>query len=147
MCQSVENDQAKVVVIDSLNGYMNAMVDGQYLTAQLHELLSYLGNQGVGTFLIAAQSGMLRGHMGAPGDPSYLADAVISTRFFEHQGAVKKAIAVLKKRSDRHEATIRALWFDADGVHLSEPLRRFRGILTGVPVEVAAAGDDTDAPD
>jgi circadian clock protein KaiC len=133
--RAVEVDRARVVVIDSLNGYINAMVDGHYLTAQLHELLSYAGNHGVSTFVIAAQSGMLAGQMGAPGDASYLADTVVYTRFFEHLGQLRRAISVLKKRSGPHENTIRELQFDGKGVRLSDPLRQFRGILTGVPVE------------
>ena len=137
--QAVEADRARVVVIDSLNGYVNAMVDGHYLTAQLHELLAYAGNHGVSTFVIAAQSGMLAGQMGAPGDASYLADTVIYTRFFEHAGEVRKAVSVLKRRSGPHEHTIRELQFDGRGIKLSAPLRHFRGILTGVPVETGTA--------
>jgi circadian clock protein KaiC len=132
---AIEVERARVIVIDSLNGYVNAMVDGHYLTAQLHELLAYAGNHGVSTFVIAAQSGMLAGQMGAPGDASYLADTVVHTRFFEHAGQLRKAISVLKKRSGSHEHTIRELQFDGKGIRLSEPLRHFRGILTGVPVE------------
>jgi circadian clock protein KaiC len=134
---AVETDRVRVVVIDSLNGYVNAMVDGHYLTAQLHELLSYAGNHGVTTFVIAAQTGMLAGQMGAPGDASYLADTVIYTRFFEHAGRLCKAISVLKKRSGPHEHTIRELLFDGKSVQLSEPLRQFRGILSGTPVETS----------
>ena len=144
--RAVEEDHARVVVIDSLNGYVNAMVDGHYLTAQLHELLSYAGNHGVSTFVIAAQTGMLAGQMGAPGDASYLADTVIHTRFFEHAGQVRKAISVLKKRSGPHEHTIRELRFDGKGVWLSEPLRQFRGILTGVPVETPGSDLPSGAP-
>jgi circadian clock protein KaiC len=135
---AVEQDGARVVVVDSLNGYMNAIVDGHYLTAQLHELLSYLHNHGVSTFIVAAQTGLFAGQMGAPGDASYLADTVVYLRFYEHAGKVKKAISVLKKRSGRHEDTIRELHFDARGVHLSEPLAHFRGVLTGVPVEASS---------
>ena len=133
---AVERDGARVIVIDSLNGYVNAMVDGHYLTAQLHELLSYLGNRGVTSFLVAAQTGMIAGAMGTPGDASYLADSVLFLRFFEHAGKIKKAISVLKKRSGAHEDTIRELCFDARGIHLSEPLSAFRGILSGNPVEI-----------
>jgi circadian clock protein KaiC len=92
----------------------------------------------VSTFVIAAQTGMLAGQMGAPGDASYLADTVVYTRFFEHAGQLRKAISVLKKRSGRHEHTIRELHFDGKGIRLSEPLRQFRGILTGVPVETSS---------
>lgn len=136
---AVEIEQAKVVVIDSLNGYVNAMVDAQYLTAQLHELLSFLANHGVSSFLVAAQSGMLVGQMGTPGDASYLADTVIYMRFYEYAGKVKKAISVLKKRTGPHEDTIREVRFDAAGVHLSEPLKEFRGVLSGLPVPVSEA--------
>ena len=136
--KSVQDDHARVVVIDSLNGYLNAMPEDQFLTAQLHELLSFLNNEGVATFLVVAQSGLMGGNMRAPVDASYLADAVIMLRMYEHLGKVKKAVSVLKKRSGSHEEAIRQIWFDAEGIHLSEPLVQLRGVLTGVPVEVAA---------
>jgi len=140
--RSVETDGARVIILDSLNGYVNAMVDGQYLTAQLHELLAYLANQGVSTFLIAGQTGLLSGPMGTPGDASYLADTVVFIRFFEHGAKLRKAISVIKKRSGAHEDTIRELCFDADGVHLSGPLSQLHGVLTGVPVERRARRDE-----
>ncbi|MBX3618850.1 MAG: AAA family ATPase [Rhizobacter sp.] len=145
--RAVEVDGARVVVIDSLNGYLNALPEDKFLTAQLHELLAYLNNQGVATFLIAAQNGVLGTTNRQTIDASYLADAVVLLRMYEHGGRVKKAISVAKKRSGRHEESIRQLWFDAQGVHLSEPLMRLRGVLTGVPVEVpASAADDNVAP-
>ncbi|MDZ5456836.1 ATPase domain-containing protein [Azohydromonas lata] len=131
---AVEQRDARVVVIDSLNGYLNAMPDGRFLTAQLHELLAYLNHRGVATFLVAAQSGLLGPNMQSPVDASYLADSVVVMRMFEHDGRVKKAISVFKKRSGRHEETIRQIWFDAGGVHLSAPLAGLRGVLAGVPV-------------
>ncbi len=134
--RSVEVDGARVVVIDSLNGYLNAIPDGQFLTAQLHELLAYLNDRGVASFLIAAQTGMVGTEMRSPVESSYLADTVVLLRMYEHEGAVRKAISVTKKRSGAHEDSIRRLWFDASGVHLSEPLMHLRGVLTGVPVEV-----------
>jgi circadian clock protein KaiC len=136
---SVENDRARVVIIDSLNGYLNAMTQVNFLTAQLHELLSYLNNKGVTTFMVVAQSGMLGANMSSPIDASYLADSVIIMRYFEHGGSVKKAISVMKKRTGGHEESIRQLWFNNEGVHLSEPLLQLRGVLTGVPVETGAA--------
>jgi circadian clock protein KaiC len=134
--RSVEEDRARVVVIDSLNGYLNAMPQDNFLTAQLHELLSYLNNKGVTTFLVTAQHGMLGATMLSPVDASYLADSVVMLRYFEHQGSVKKAISVMKKRTGGHEESIRNMWFDSKGIHLSEPLLQLRGVLTGVPVEV-----------
>ena len=134
--EAVEKDGATVVVIDSLNGYLNAMPEERALTVQLHELLSYLNNHGVATFLVAAQSGMMGMNMRSPVDTSYLADTVVLFRMYEHVGSVRKAISVIKKRSGPHEDTIRQLWFNAQGVHLGPPLTHLRGVLTGVPVEI-----------
>ena len=133
--QSVERDNARVVVLDSLNGYLNAMPDERFLTAQLHELLTYLGRSGVTTLMVVAQAGVVGMNMVSPVDASYLADSVVLFRYFEHSGKVKKAISVMKKRSGKHEQSIREMNFDERGIHLSEPLAQFRGILTGVPVE------------
>ncbi len=133
---AVEEGGAQVVVIDSLNGYLNSMPHDDYLNAQLHELLSYLNNTGVATFLIVAQSGLMGSAMSAPVEASYLADTVVVLRYFEHLGNVKKAISALKKRTGSHEEAIREIWFDEKGIHLSEPLMKLRGILTGVPIEL-----------
>jgi circadian clock protein KaiC len=133
--QAVDEEQARVVVIDSLNGYMNAMPEERFLTAQLHELLTYLGRRGVTTIMVVAQHGMLGVNMRSPVDTSYLADSVVLFRYYEYGGKVKKAISVIKKRSGAHEESIRELIFDAKGIRLSQPLENFRGILTGVPIE------------
>ena len=140
--EAVETNDARIVVIDSLNGYLNAMPEDRALTAQLHELLSFLNNCGVASFLVSAQSGMMGMAMRSPVDASYLADAVILTRMFEHRGRVKKAISVLKKRSGVHEESIRELRMDSRGVQLSEPLTNLRGVLAGVPVEADPRPDD-----
>jgi circadian clock protein KaiC len=136
--QAVDVRGARVVVIDSLNGYLNAMPDEQFLLVQLHELLTYLGRKGVTTFLVMAQHGLVGNVVSSPVDSSYLADSVVLLRYFEDAGKVRKAISVVKKRSGWHEETIRELWFDGAGIHLSEPLTRFRGVLSGHPSE---AGD------
>jgi circadian clock protein KaiC len=140
---AVEERGARVVVIDSLNGYINAMPEERALTVQLHELLNYLNNHGVATFLVAAQAGMMGPNMRSPVDASYLADTVVMFRLYEHEGHVKKAVSVLKKRSGRHEESVRQIWFDDTGVHLSKPLLHLRGVLVGVPVETGAMVDDT----
>lgn len=134
--EAVERDKARVVVIDSLNGYLHAMPEEHFLTAQLHELLTYLGHQGVTTIMVVAQHGLMGTSMQAPVDTSYLADSVVLLRYFEYRGKVKKAISVVKKRSGAHEESIRELRFDDKGIHLSEPLVQYRGVLTGVPVEL-----------
>ena len=142
--RAVERDHARIIVIDSLNGYLNAMPDDKSLMVQLRELLSYLNNRGVATFLVAAQSGLMGANMRSPVDTSYLADAVVMLRMFEHAGRVKKAISTLKKRSGPHEESIRQIWFDADGIHLSEPLVALRGVLTGVPSDEQRRAEEPD---
>jgi circadian clock protein KaiC len=123
---------AKVVVIDSLNGYLQAMPEERFLTSQLHELLTYLGHKGVVTFLLVAQHGLI-GQMQAPVDTTYLADTVILFRYFEAMGEVRQALSVVKKRSGRHERTIRELSMGENGIKVGKPLREFHGVLGGTP--------------
>ncbi len=130
---------AKVVVIDSLNGYLNAMPEERFLIAQLHELLTYLGHKGVVTFLIVAQHGLV-GHMESPIDTTYLADTVMLFRYFEAMGEVRQAISVVKKRSGKHERTIRELRLDSGGINVGPPLRDFQGVLTGTPTYRGPSG-------
>lgn len=130
---AVEERQAKVVIIDSLNGYLNAMPEERHLTIQLHELLMYLGQKGVATILIGAHQGVIGSQMTAPVDASYLADAVIMLRYFESRGEVRQAISVMKKRGSRHERTLREFRLDQGRIAVGEALRDFRGVLTGVP--------------
>jgi circadian clock protein KaiC len=126
--------KASVIVIDSLNGYMQSMPEERFLTAQLHELLAYLGHQGVATILIGVHQGLIGAAMQTPVDASYLADGVILLRYFEARGEVRQAISVMKRRGGTHERTIRELQLDAEhGIRVGAPLREFRGILTGVP--------------
>jgi circadian clock protein KaiC len=131
--QEVEQKNASIVVIDSLNGYLNAMPEERFLTIQLHELLMYLGQQGVATVLIGAHQGLIGAQMNTPVDASYLADAVILLRYYESRGEVRQVISVMKKRGSRHERTIREFSLER-GIVLGQPLRKFRGVLTGVPV-------------
>ena len=128
----VERDGVRMIIIDSLNGYVQAMPQEQYLTLQLHELLAYLHNQNVVTILTLAQQGMI-GTMQTPVDLTYLADTVLLTRFFEASGSVKKAVSVIKKRTGSHETTIREFTIDNTGVRVGPILNQFQGILTGVP--------------
>jgi circadian clock protein KaiC len=130
---SVEQDKARIVVIDSLNGYLVSMPDERFLVLQMHELLSYLSQMGVLTMLVLAQHGLV-GPMDTPIDISYLSDAVLMLRYFEYDGTVRRALSVVKKRSGRHEHTIREFRLSPGGVQLGPPLRGFSGILSGSPV-------------
>jgi circadian clock protein KaiC len=143
---AVEERDVRVVVIDSLNGYLNAMPEERFLTIQLHELLMYLGQRGVATVLIGAHQGLIGAQMHTPVDASYLADAVILLRYFEARGEVRQAISVMKKRGGSHERTIREFHMDGDGIRVGQVLNHFRGILTGVPVYEGPAGTQEPAP-
>jgi len=132
--QVVEEEDVRVVVIDSLNGYLNAMPGEQHMLLQLHDLLAYLGSLGVITLLVSAQLGLI-GTMSNRVDVSYLADGVVLLRYYEAEGEVKQAIAVLKQRTGEHERTIRPFSMSASGFEIGEPLRDMRGVLTGVPQE------------
>jgi circadian clock protein KaiC len=136
---AVERDGARVVVIDSLNGYLNAMPDERFLILQMHELLSYLAQQGVLTISVLAQHGLI-GPMETPLDISYLSDAVLMLRYFEVGGTVRRALSVIKKRSGRHERTIREFSLGASGITVGPPLTEFSGIFLGTPKYI---GDTT----
>ncbi len=125
-------EKIKVVVIDSLNGYIQAMPQEQFLALQLHELLAFLNNQGLITIMTLAQQGLI-GQMQAPVDLTYLADTVILTRFFEAGGEVRKAVSIIKKRTGMHESTIREFMIGKNGVEVGPVLKDFQGVLTGVP--------------
>ncbi len=136
--RSVESNRTRVVVLDSLNGYLQSMLEERFLVTQLHELLSYLGQQGVLTLMILAQHGLV-GHMQAPLDLTYLADTVLLLRYFEDRGEIRKAISVIKKRSGGHEPSIREFRIEASGIRVGQPLKDFQGILTGTPQYRGAA--------
>ena len=129
----VEQNNARLVVIDSVNGYLMATPQTRFLTMQFHELLSYLNRQGVVSILIVGQYGLV-GSMQTPIDMSYLADAVVLLRYFEAGGEVRQAISILKKRTGKHERTIREFRIQEGGIYLGQPLTEFQGVLTGVPV-------------
>ncbi len=131
---------AKIVVIDSLNGYLNAMPEARFLTTHLREVLTYLGQRGVVTFLIGVQQGMV-GTMTTGIDVSYMADNVLILRYFEARGAVAKAISVFKKRGSQHEATLRQFHIKSNGIEVGPVLDNFQGVLTGVPTLVSALQD------
>lgn len=137
--RSVRERHTSVVVIDSLNGYLNAMPEERTLALQLHELLSVLNQGNVTTFMVMAQHGLLGPTMQSPVDISYLADAVVMLRYFEADGAVRKAISVVKKRSGAHEDTIREYQMGSpNAISIGAPLAGFRGVLTGVPTYIGA---------
>jgi circadian clock protein KaiC len=131
VCNAADSG-AKVIVIDSLNGYLNAMPDARFLNIHLHEILTYLGQRGVVTFLIGVQNGIV-GSMTTGIDVSYMADNVLMLRYFEARGAVEKSLSVFKKRGSGHETTLRRFRITGSGVEVGNVLANFQGVLTGVP--------------
>ncbi|HET6149428.1 MAG TPA: ATPase domain-containing protein [Polyangia bacterium] len=136
---AVEHGNARMIVIDSLNGYLQSVPEESFLVLHLHELLTYLAQNGITTIMNIAQHGLLGPAMAAPIDVSYLADSVLFLRYFEAFGEVRQAISIVKKRSGRHEHAIREFQLDQGGVRVGKPLRDFHGVLTGVPTYVGGA--------
>jgi circadian clock protein KaiC len=132
--EAVEKHGARTIVIDSLNGYLNAMPEERFLTLHLHEMLTYLGDHGVATILVMAQHGLIGSNMISSVDVSYLADCVVLLRYYEAEGELHKAISVMKKRSGDHEKAIREFSMSEDGLSVGPPLKGFRGILSGIPI-------------
>jgi circadian clock protein KaiC len=129
----VETKDTRVVVIDSLNGFLASMPGEHDLTLHLHELLAFLNQKGVVTFLIFTQHGLI-GAMQTEIDVSYLSDTVVLLRYYEAEGELRQLVSVVKQRVGQHERTLRELRMSNDGVEIGEPLSSFRGVLTGVPV-------------
>jgi circadian clock protein KaiC len=135
----VDEEDLSLVVIDSMNGFLNAMPHEQFLAMQLHELLAYLGQQGIATLLTLAQHGFI-GVTNSSIDVSYLADTVLLFRYFERAGSIRQALSVVKKRSGAHERTIRELIFDEGQIRVGPPLDDFEGVLTGTPTYIGQSG-------
>jgi circadian clock protein KaiC len=125
-------DKTRMVIIDSINGYLNALPAERYLNLQLHELLTFLNQQGVITIMVLAQQGLV-GSMQSIVDLTYLADTVVLLRYFEARGVVKQALSIIKKRSGNHERVIREIVIRKGGIELSQPLVHMQGVLTGIP--------------
>ncbi len=140
VCRAADQG-ARVIVIDSLNGYLNAMPEARFLTTHLREVLTYLGQRGVVTILVGVQQGVI-GTMGGTVDVSYLADNVLLLRYYEASGAVHKALSVFKKRGSQHETTLRSFDITSRGIQVGAVLKDFRGILTGVPVRTGSEKDE-----
>lgn len=137
--RTVEFDNAKIVVIDSLNGYLSSMPEEKYLFTHLHELFAYLNQKGVLTIMVVAQHGLL-GFNANQLDISYMSDSVLLFRYFESQGEIRQAVSVFKRRTGKHERSLRQLHINQTGVQVGEPLVGFQGIMTGVPEYVQQAG-------
>jgi len=129
---AVESKHAKVVVIDSVNAYLHAMPGEKHLLLQMHELLTYLNQQGIITILILGQHGLI-GEMRSDVDLSYLSDTIMLFRFFESGGELRTALSVVKSRTSAHEHAIREFRLTTQGMEVGEPLTDFEGVLTGIP--------------
>ena len=138
--RAVEDDDVRLIVIDSINGYMQSMPEERLLAIQVHELLSYLSNCGVTTIMTLVQRGIFGSPVDEAAEVSYLADNVVLLRYFEVMGAVRQSVSVVKKRTGDHERTIRECRVDRGGLHVGSPLKEFQGVLTGVPQYMGDVG-------
>ncbi len=129
---AVEREQVTFIAIDSLNAFLQAMPGEKYLMLQMHELLSYLNQQGVITMLVLGQHGII-GEVRSDVDLSYLSDAIVMYRYFEARGRVLKAVSIAKSRTTAHETTIREFRLGPHGIEIGDPLKDFEGVLTGLP--------------
>ena len=137
--ERVARDEARLVIIDSLNGYYAAMPEERFLVLHMHELLSYLNRQGTVTLLTMAQHGLI-GDMRTPADLTYLSDSVLLLRYFEASGRVRRAISAIKKRAGPHEDAIREFRWTREGLEVGAPLTGFQGVLRGIPNYVGQSG-------
>jgi circadian clock protein KaiC len=135
----VEKEKVTMVAIDSLTGYLDAMPESQFLTIQMHEMLTYLNQQGVLSVLTMAQHGYMGTSMQSPADISYLADTVILLRYFEAIGEVKKAVSIVKKRTGKHATGIHEYELGPNRIHVGHELKEFHGVLTGTPILMGGA--------
>lgn len=140
---AIAQNKTKLVVIDSLNGYLNAMPDERFFMLHMHELLIYLGQQGVTTIIVGVHEGMIGNSMSTALQASYLADNVLLLRHFEYDGEVRQAISVFKKRASSHERTIREFSISEQGIHVGNVLQHFHGVLTGIPTFMGNSLDET----
>ena len=131
--RAVEERDVKLVIIDSINGYLQSMPQERLLAVQIHELLSFLSNNGVTCLMTLVQHGIFGNPVDEAVDVSYLADTVLLLRYFEVHGEVRQAVSVVKKRGGDHERTIRECKVTKGGLKVGEPLHEFQGVLTGVP--------------
>lgn len=141
----VEQAQARLVVLDSLNGYLQSVPGEKFLAVHLHELLAYLGNRGVLTLMVLAQAGSMGPALQSAVDVSYLADNILLLRYFESHGEIRQAISIIKRRSGNHEHTIRELKLTPGRIHIGPPLREFQGVLTGTPTFLGESGGTKEA--
>ncbi|MDZ4799124.1 MAG: ATPase domain-containing protein [Bryobacteraceae bacterium] len=138
--ETLEEHKPTVIVIDSLNGFINAMPGEHHLVIMMHELLMFLNQRGAATFVVLSQAGLMGDAITSPVDLSYLADNVLLFRYFEAHGRFRKALSVVKKRSGGHEDTIRELSMAGGRIHIGPALKEFRGVLTGVPTYLGSGG-------
>jgi circadian clock protein KaiC len=117
------DDGVSTVVIDSLTGYLTAMAEGRYLVLQLHELLSFLGQQGTTTMIVFGQHGLLNQKENNPAiDISYLADTVLHFGYYVSDERLKKWIMVFKNRSGAHKTALHDLSMSEAGDAVGEVL-------------------------
>lgn len=97
----VDKLDPRVVVIDSVSGYLSASAEKQYRVAQINALLALLRLRDIITVMVVEQAGLLSDDVEQP-VLSVLSDTVIVLRQYEFMSDIRRSIAVLKKRAGPH---------------------------------------------
>lgn len=131
--QDVEKMDAKIVMIDSLQGYQTGLGKGTDLIKKIHALSKYLSGVGVSTLITNEVANITGNFQATDIGISYMADTILFLKYLEIEGEMRKAIGILKDRLSDFERTLREFEITKYGIKVGEPLIGLRGILKGTP--------------
>jgi circadian clock protein KaiC len=145
---SVEQLGATRVVIDSISGFEMALAPTfrEDFRESLYRLIGALTGLGVTMFSTVEVLESLDGLQMTGYRISFLTDDIISQRYVEIEGELRKVLTVVKMRGSDHSREFRAYEITANGVLLRESLRDYDRIISGAPTrqlrtrELAPAG-------
>jgi circadian clock protein KaiC len=134
---AVQRIGAKRVVIDSISGFEMALAPAfrEDFRESLYRLIGALTGLGVTMFsTVEVVEGKGDAGLQLTGyQVSFLTDDIVSQRYVEIEGELRKALVVVKMRGSRHSQEFRTYEITATGVQLRESLREYDGIITGMP--------------
>jgi len=132
---AVERLAASRVVIDSITGFEMALAPTfrEDFRESLYRLIGALTGLGVtmySTVEVIESRDLFRltGYQ-----ISFLTDDIISQRYVELEGELRRVLAVVKMRGSNHSREFRAYDLTASGAVVRESLRDYDGISTGIP--------------
>ena len=131
--QLVDDYQPVRLVIDSLTALERAG-SAEAFREFVVGLTSYAKANDITTYVTASTGGPNGGTSLTEGHVSTLADNVLTLRYVEEPGQMRRALTVLKTRGSAHDMRVREVTISDDGIRIGEPLDRLAGIVAG-PVE------------